>query len=133
MVTFRHAGSVVRQMTPTQPTTDFVDSSEVCSFIKMKGYFKGSIKCCHDQGKETGVSCSLSRYRIHSFSYSLICCLTVYFRTTQGCFDVDSEQKVITQSLTKLNNELMSDHKSFVDCGRNNGLVSFLYQVMLFD
>nr|GEW57718.1 DNA mismatch repair protein MSH7 [Tanacetum cinerariifolium] len=29
-------------MTPTQPATDFVDSSEVCSFIKTKGYFKGS-------------------------------------------------------------------------------------------
>nr|GEW39801.1 DNA mismatch repair protein MSH7 [Tanacetum cinerariifolium] len=36
------SGSVVTQMTPTQPATDFVDSFEVHNLIKMKGYFKGS-------------------------------------------------------------------------------------------
>ncbi|PWA49100.1 DNA mismatch repair protein MutS, connector domain-containing protein [Artemisia annua] len=30
-------------MTTKQPATDFVDSSEVCKFIKMKEYFKGSL------------------------------------------------------------------------------------------
>ncbi|KAJ9551139.1 hypothetical protein OSB04_015184 [Centaurea solstitialis] len=35
-------GSVASQLTPAQPATDFVDSSEVRHVIQMKGYFKGS-------------------------------------------------------------------------------------------
>ena len=35
-------GSVASQLTPAQPATDFVDSSEVSHVIQMKGYFKGS-------------------------------------------------------------------------------------------
>nr|XP_043629130.1 DNA mismatch repair protein MSH7 [Erigeron canadensis] len=35
-------GSVASRMTPAQPATDFIDSSEARNFIQLKGYFKGS-------------------------------------------------------------------------------------------
>lgn len=35
-------GSVVSQLTPAQPFTDFVDPSEVRNVFQSEGYFKGS-------------------------------------------------------------------------------------------
>ncbi|XP_050364799.1 DNA mismatch repair protein MSH7 [Argentina anserina] len=36
------------QLTPVQPVNDFVDASEVCKLIQLKGYFKGSSNSWND-------------------------------------------------------------------------------------